>query len=104
MAPPAAQAHSGHGCTVALYRLHAFTTTSAPGCDGPNVLLAAVNLVTREVFVRRTSVFGDVDDGVSQYETKRVRGPLDTVAPFSGDNPDNWSWPVSVDGFLRQLA
>jgi hypothetical protein len=89
MAPPAAQAHSGHGFTLELHRLHAFTTTGDPGSDEPYVLMAAVNLLTREVFVRRTSVFGDVDDGESRYETKRVWGPLDTVAPFPGDNPDN---------------
>jgi hypothetical protein len=87
--PPAAEAHSGHGYTLELYRLHAFTTTGDPGSDEPYVLMAAVNLITREVFVRRTSVFGDVDDGESRYETKRVWGPLDTVAPFPGDNPDN---------------
>ena len=89
MAPPAAEAHAGHGFTLELYRLHAFTTTGDPGSDEPYVLMAAVNLLTREVFVRRTSVFGDVDDGESRYETKRVWGPLDTVAPFPGDNPDN---------------
>jgi hypothetical protein len=88
IAPPAAEAHSGHGYTLELYRLHAFTTTGDPGSDEPYVLMA-VNLITREVAERLTSVFGDVDDGESRNETKRVWGPLDTVAPSPGDNPDN---------------
>jgi hypothetical protein len=89
VASPLAEAHSTHGYTLDFFRLHVVDESGEVGSDEPYVLMAVVNLVTRELAVRRTSVFSDVDSGESRLETVRLWGPSGATAALPGNNPDN---------------
>jgi hypothetical protein len=84
-----AEAHSTHGYTLDFFRLYAVSESGEVGSDEPYVLMAVVNLATRDIVVRRTSIFGDVDTGESRSESVRLWGPSGTAVPFPGNNPDN---------------
>jgi hypothetical protein len=89
MMSPAASAHSLHGYTLDFFKLHAVKESGELGSDEPYVVMAVVNLVTRELAVTRTSVFSDVDTGESRSQTVRLWGPAGTAAPLPANNPDN---------------
>lgn len=84
-----AEAHSAHGYTLDFSRLDAVEESGELGSDEPYVVMAVVNLTTRELVVRRTSVFGDVDTGEFRSQTMWLWGPSGTAARFPSDNPDN---------------
>jgi hypothetical protein len=89
MVSSTAQAHSLHGYTLDFFKLYAVEESGELGSDEPYVVMAVVNLATRELVLRRTSVFGDVDTGESRSQTVRLWGPTGTAVPFPGGNPDN---------------
>jgi hypothetical protein len=89
MVPLVAEAHSLHGYTLDFFKLYAVKESGELGSDEPYIVMAVVDLATRELAVRRTSVFGDVDTGESRSQTVRLWGPAGTAAPLPTNNPDN---------------
>jgi hypothetical protein len=75
--------------TIDFTGLTCVSTTREISSDEPYVFLVVGNLVTGELVVKRTIVFGDVDTGESRAQTVRLWGPSGVASAFPGGNPDN---------------
>jgi hypothetical protein len=64
-------------------------TTKEVSSDEPYVFLVVGNLVTGQLVVSRTGVFGDVDTGESRAQTVRIWGPTGVASAFPNGNPEN---------------
>ena len=65
------------------------STTQELSSDEPYVFLVVGNLVTGQLVVSRTGVFGDVDTGESRAQTVRIWGPTGVASAFPNGNPEN---------------
>jgi len=74
--------------TIDFTRLTCVSGTSESFSDEPYVLIAVGDLATGALFVKRTSVFGDVDQGESRDQTLRLWGPAGVAATLPLNNPD----------------
>jgi hypothetical protein len=91
MAPPRVNAQLAIPTvsTVDFVELHCFQTSGEGTSDEPYLFFVVGNLVTGQLMVGRTSVFGDVDAGENRFQTVRLWGPNGVAASFPNGNPDN---------------
>ncbi len=75
--------------TVDFFRLTCVSTTGDFGSDEPYVFFVVGNLVTGDLVVTRTTIFGGVDAGQSRDQTVRLWGPNGVALSFPGSNPGN---------------
>jgi len=74
--------------TIDFSSLTCVSGTSEHTSDEPYVLIAVGDLATGALFVRRTSVFGDVDAGETRNQPMRLWGPAGVAATLPLNNPD----------------
>src|SRR3954468_22737038 len=78
MVPPRANAQLALFPTVStvdFLELHCYQTSGELASDEPYLFFVVGNLVTGQLAVGRTSVFGDVDGGENRFQTVRLWGP-----------------------------